>query len=365
MVFSLKKKNGNPGNPAELAKKLQESEVDGNFYFDAIRTLLVILKTFPLDLKEIDTQGFVRHIDDLEKKIIALKKASLTQPLFEKSKKFIVAFIDKHKSHLGEREKELKEIIDLLSKAMAQLGAENQSYNDQIYRKTENIEKLTFLDDIRAIKNAIRQEVEQIRAAVFEKQKKDGQRIAVLTEKVGVLETQLKKVEAESSKDGLTGIYNRLSFDRKIKAMVEQNLISHTSFSMLMIDIDDFKQINDAYGHQIGDRVLLAVVQKALTFTRSDDFPARYGGEEFVILLPGASLRNAIKIGRRICKSLASTRYEVPEVQGKKHLRITVSIGVSGIWKKDTVETVIKRADDALYQAKKNGKNRVVSEKEL
>jgi diguanylate cyclase len=365
MVFSLKKKNGNPENYAELTKKLQESEVDGQFYFDAIRTLLVMLKKFPLDLKEIDTQGFIRYIDELEQKIISLKKASLAQPLFEKSGKVIVSFIERHKIHLGEREKELKEIIDLLSKAMAQLGAENQNYNEQLYRKTENIEKLTLLDDIRAIKNAIRHEVEQIRAVVEEKQDRDSQRIAALTKKVGMLETQLKKVETESSKDGLTGLYNRRSFDRKIKDMVEKNLISPMPFSLLMIDIDDFKQINDAYGHQIGDRVLLAVVQKALTFTRSDDFPARYGGEEFVVLLPGASLRNAVKIGRRICKSLASTQYAISETDGKKHLRITVSIGVSNIWKKDTVQTVMKRADDALYQAKKSGKNRVVSEKEL
>lgn len=132
-----------------------------------------------------------------------------------------------------------------------------------------------------------------------------------------------------------------------------------------MVDIDNFKEINDAYGHPIGDRVLLAVAHKCRSLIRQEDFIARYGGEEFVIVLPYASLRNAIKKAKLICKAISDTRYSLEDVKAGHVLRITVSIGVSIFQAGDTDKTLIDRADQALYIAKRTGKNRVVSENEL
>jgi diguanylate cyclase len=132
-----------------------------------------------------------------------------------------------------------------------------------------------------------------------------------------------------------------------------------------MMDIDNFKYINDIHGHQTGDRVIMAIVNKCRQSIRSEDFFARYGGEEFIIILPGASLRNAVKKANHICKSVASTRYRLDDDQGGQTLHVTISIGVSCLQKADTATSVIQRADKALYAGKHAGKNCVCSEKDL
>ena len=134
---------------------------------------------------------------------------------------------------------------------------------------------------------------------------------------------------------------------------------------MLMLDIDNFKTINDTYGHSVGDRVLLAFAKKCKQFVRENDFLARYGGEEFAIVLPGSSLRNAAKRARQICKSIAAARYAIQDTGSGDVLKVTTSIGVSVKRKKDTAASLIDRADKALYMAKQSGKNRVVTEKKI
>ena len=136
----------------------------------------------------------------------------------------------------------------------------------------------------------------------------------------------------------------------------------NTDLSLLMLDLDDFKKINDTYGHPIGDQVLVAFCQKCRNSIRGDDILARYGGEEFAIILPGANLKNALKKGRQICDTISSVRYTTSNRQNADCLSITVSIGVAVLKKKDTAETIIGRADKALYKAKKSGKNCVVAQ---
>ena len=109
----------------------------------------------------------------------------------------------------------------------------------------------------------------------------------------------------------------------------------------------------------------MALVRKCTELTRDEDFLARYGGEEFIIVLPGASLRNALKKAQRLRKTIAETHYTTDKEKGGKGLSITVSIGASSFRKNDSVSTVIDRSDQALYQAKRTGKNRVASEKDI
>ena len=363
--FSKKQDNGSSEDISEIKQQLQQSEVERVFYFNAIRSLLVFIKQFPLNLKEIDTPGFVKKIDDLIQELVGTDKLSTQESLFEKSKKSILSFINRYKQCIEDREKEFKDIIRLLTKAMADFGVDNQEFHEQIFQKTEKIEKLTELDDIKVIKASIKQEVADIKNAVNEKQQKDNQQIAMLSNRVSALEEELKKAESKSLRDGLTGIYNRLAFDRQMKLMVDNQAIGRNGqFSLLMVDIDDFKPINDKYGHQVGDRVILAVVKKVASFVRSDDFTARYGGEEFAVILTGINLKSAVKKAKQICKSLASTRYAISPTDDQQ-LNVTVSIGVAVSQKGDTEASVVNRADKALYKAKNTGKNRVVSEKEL
>ncbi|RLC27500.1 MAG: GGDEF domain-containing protein, partial [Deltaproteobacteria bacterium] len=127
----------------------------------------------------------------------------------------------------------------------------------------------------------------------------------------------------------------------------------------------DFKTINDSFGHLVGDRVILALVEKCREIVRKNDYIARFGGDEFAIVMEGASLKNAVKKAGRLSKALATTRYAVNDAEDARELSFTVSIGVSTYRKGDTVSTVTDRADRALYAAKAAGKSRVVSEADL
>ena len=364
MGLALIKKKSKHSAGEDLLEMLKSSDEKRQFYLFAIRALLVFIKDFSLDLKEINSEEFKTKIDDLAEKLLSDERIKKLQSGFEKSKKNIVAYIKKQKEYLKDREDEFKEIIDLLTKAMAVADHDNQVYNEKIYRQSEKLEKLTLLDDIRKIKNELIVQVENIRKTVRQKDLHDSEKLEKLSQKVNSLHVELEKAKEESIRDGLTGIYNRKAFDRYIHKLVERNTVTRAPFSMLILDIDDFKKINDVFGHQTGDRVLMALAHKCREFIRSDDFLARYGGEEFVVILPGASLRNAVKKGRLICKEIAKARYAIEEKKQDTVISITVSIGASVLKKGDTVEALIERADEALYAAKQAGKNRVVSEKQ-
>ena len=365
MALALIKKKSEKTEKEDLSGMLKSSDEKRQFFLLAVRALLIFIKDFSLDLKEIDSEEFKKKIDDLSENFISEEKTKKLQSAFEKNKINIITYIKKQKEYLKDREGEFKEIIDLLTKAMAVVDNDNQVYNEKIYKQSEKLEKITLLDDIKKIKNELIIEVESIRETVREKELHDSEKLEKLSKKVNTLNVELEKAKEESVKDGLTGIYNRKAFDRYIKELIERNTVTKTPFSILVLDIDDFKKINDNFGHQTGDRVLVAMAQKCRGFIRSDDFLARYGGEEFVVVLPGASLRNAVKKGKLICKEIAKSRYTLGEGKEDTVISITVSIGASVHKKGDTVKTIIERADKALYAAKQAGKNRVVSEKEI
>jgi diguanylate cyclase (GGDEF)-like protein len=123
-----------------------------------------------------------------------------------------------------------------------------------------------------------------------------------------------------------------------------------------MLDIDNFKPLNDTYGHDFGDYVLIHVCNIVRETLRSDDFFARYGGEEFVIVLPKTDIGSAFDVGKKICRQIEKSRAKM----GDKVVSVTISIGLTEVHEEDTtLYDLINRADKKLYQAKRNGKNRV------
>lgn len=154
--------------------------------------------------------------------------------------------------------------------------------------------------------------------------------------------------------DELTGLSNRRHFMEFLDKMISLSKRHSHDLSLLMADIDNFKKINDNYGHQKGDLFLKKVGKILKENTRNEDLVARIGGDEFFILLPATGTQKAIKIAKRIKASIL----EVDMLPNEKN---TVSIGVAELKPNDSTESFLKRADDALYIAKENGRNRVES----
>lgn len=365
MKLAFRKDPIEVADPKELSDAFGKCREWHEFLLVSVNALLQFIKDFSLDIKELKSEAFLKDLNKLEAQFNLEDKLRKTESSFRKHKKRIGRFIDRQKRYLAEREKELKDIIDLLAKAMVILDTDNQQYNQKIYQQSEKIEQITRLDDIKKVKQALINEIENIRKTVREKQDRDSKQLKILSKQVNTLNLELKKAKFDSVTDGLTGIYNRKAFDRYINERIRQNSTAGNAAAILMVDIDNFKEINDAYGHPIGDRVLLAVAHKCRNLIRHEDFIARYGGEEFVIVLPHASLRNAIKKANLICKNISDTRYSMDDEKAGHVLSITVSIGISSFQAGDTAKTLIDRADQALYIAKRTGKNRVVSENEL
>lgn len=153
-----------------------------------------------------------------------------------------------------------------------------------------------------------------------------------------------------SNTDKLTAIPNRRFFQEELERHMERYSRKGTVFSLLMVDIDHFKKVNDTYGHLVGDSVLIQLAEVLTEEVRSEDRVARLGGEEFVVILPQTDAEEAIEQARRLNKVVGNTKWETID-------RLTVSIGVSTFSESDTESTILNSADQALYQAKASGRN--------
>ena len=166
-------------------------------------------------------------------------------------------------------------------------------------------------------------------------------------------------LEHLATTDPLTGAANRRQFIERVETEIGRVKRGGAPFSLLVLDLDNFKSINDRYGHQVGDDVLKGFVQKCLDAIRPYDGVARVGGEEFMVLLPQAALEAAHVIAERLRATIACAAFE----SGIQRLcAITVSIGVSEFGRDgDTIDTILREADERMYDAKHQGHNRVVA----
>jgi diguanylate cyclase (GGDEF)-like protein len=170
--------------------------------------------------------------------------------------------------------------------------------------------------------------------------------------------TEQKRLEQElqhaALRDSMTGLLNRRQFYMITEQTNPDHLPAQQQFSLLLVDTDHFKNINDVFGHLKGDEVLISLSRMLESCSRKDDLVFRWGGEEFVILLPRTSLETAMQIAETIRAAVA--RITIPGLP-----RFTVSIGVARHNQGESIDELFKRVDDALYRAKNDGRNKVLA----
>jgi diguanylate cyclase len=237
------------------------------------------------------------------------------------------------------------------------VGEEARHYTETLGETAASLGKLGELARVRDVIQSVMTETQEMieRSALLEHE------LSQSGAEIRALRKQVEDISREALTDALTGIGNRKLFDQRLKQFVGTALEHGTELSLLMLDIDHFKTVNDRWGHQLGDDVLRIVARSLIDGIKGRDQAARYGGEEFAILLPGTRLTDAAKLGDQLRESVAGkavVRRETQECLGS----VTLSVGVACYRLGEAPARFVERADAALYRAKQAGRNRVVTE---
>jgi diguanylate cyclase len=276
---------------------------------------------------------------------------------------------------LAEVTKRLDEMAGYLSEshhANRSHFEDTQTYNDtvmsQVRELTDEVAGASELGVLQRLVNArlerVAQHVSSFRAReefrlleVNGRAERMRTRIAELESEANDLNSRLDSEKQGARVDPLTGIANRKSFEERFAHEIAQKPRAELAVVMLLWDLDDFKAINDSYGHRAGDRVLQSVAACFMAAVRGNDFVARIGGEEFVMLLGGAKIGQATLIANQVRCAVEALRFHFRGAP----VRVTVSCGLTELRENDVAEAAFDRADGALYRAKHGGKNLCVA----
>jgi diguanylate cyclase (GGDEF)-like protein len=330
------------------------------------------------------------HIEDqpgLREGVSALKSALAAGELFQRLPQIQQQLIDVlthyRKLHDTERKrleellKELigklaeieKNVLNGLSEHHKEAMADNAQFAERLEGQVLGMEEIAQLKDLNVVRTALVTRTERMRAAIQVKRDADAALSAAFTDKVHALERQLRDANHQLSSMTdrayhdplLAGVYNRLAFNEKLGQEIARFERYQHAVSLIIFDMDRFKLVNDTYGHQAGDWALQTLATRVKPALRAPDFFARFGGDEFALVLPNTPLTGAVVVAERLRTLMHSTTfcYETQELQ------VSLSVGVATVRTGDTTETVLERADQALYLAKEQGRNRVCSETDL
>jgi len=180
--------------------------------------------------------------------------------------------------------------------------------------------------------------------------------IRTMKKEIGQAKERTKSLEREVLLDGLTGTHNRRAYEQHIMEEMQRFRRYQQTFSLILLDVDRFKDLNDRFGHRAGDKCLKEIINRIKLCIRNTDFLSRYGGEEFAIILPGTNREGACIVAEKVRRAIEMTRFYFQN----QAIPVTISLGVTEVRDPDPEpEIVFSRADDAMYRAKREGRNRV------
>jgi diguanylate cyclase len=268
--------------------------------------------------------------------------------------------VNRHLGVLQKTSAELDHAVERVMKVIATAAGDTESLNKTLGDVSSQLEGGISAERVRGIiANLL---VETHSAA--EKNRALEDRLSRASGEVAELRQNLEAVRREALTDPLTGIPNRKLFESRLAEAARTAVETGEPLALLMLDIDHFKRFNDTYGHQLGDQVLRLVAKTLADGVKGRDTPARFGGEEFAIVLPQTRLENAVTVAEQIRRTMVRHKV-VRKDTGEEFGTIALSIGASAYRPGEDLAELIRRADAALYHAKRTGRNRVVAEDDV
>jgi diguanylate cyclase len=252
--------------------------------------------------------------------------------------------------------KVMGEIEQVMAMIDAAAGSAS-SYTESLAGMSEKLGDSKDREGLRAIVESLVHTAKEME----ESNQKLEARLNASKQEINELQVNLEAVRTESLTDPLTQLANRKYFDMTLEEAIADAREKDEPLSLMMTDIDHFKNFNDSFGHLTGDQVLRLVAMSVKQNVKGQDTAARYGGEEFAIVLPNTVLRSAITVADHIRRAVMTK--ELMKRSTGEHLgRVTISIGVATLQPGDTPQMLIERTDTCLYAAKRHGRNRVMCE---
>ncbi|HNP63455.1 MAG TPA: GGDEF domain-containing protein [Woeseiaceae bacterium] len=258
------------------------------------------------------------------------------------------------KAFVTERLNGYRGIVDELVTGLRDIGTRDQNTESSIIECLSVIEDAVGNGELPLIEDALSKTISRV-TETFAKQKQEyEQQLNELNARMSSLRQDLVAAREEMQRDALTEAYNRGAFDTAILQSLNMHFVSRQPVTLLMIDLDEFKQVNDTHGHAAGDAVLKAVGEcLARSFIRKNDLVARYGGDEFAVILSDTSAKHTEALVERFLDMVRKLEIETLNAV----VTVSCSVGYTEITEGDTSTSFVNRADEALYQAKHNGRN--------
>ncbi|MBS0587711.1 GGDEF domain-containing protein [Nitrosomonas sp.] len=261
--------------------------------------------------------------------------------------------------NLSEAKLTLKQMVASLITNIEELSDTTGGYQIKLEQYSERISKTDDIKELNQLLVQLMEETKQMQKSALNYRNDflaARAEVSMAQDKINQLETELLEMGEKIHEDHLTGILNRRGLDSAFKRETSRSIRHRSPLCFALLDIDNFKQLNDMHGHKVGDDALVYLVESVKDTTRPEDVVSRYGGEEFVILLPNTSLEEAVQILSRIRRNLTKKFF----LHENKRLLITFSAGVAQLQAGESQESIFKRADEAMYRAKKSGKNQIL-----
>ena len=354
----------------ESGLKQRDVEDDRSLADEALDTLGCVFQTFgnqsfPLDTDN-DPDEFrnlcadvVRHIENGSPvPNLAIEPAVGGQRSWGPVRRFYVERRQSEKDFVTHRMKDYRGVVEDLVLGLREICAQGNSTEETITMSLKSVEDVVAGGELPDIKRALADTISTVGEAFVRQRREYEQQIEGLQDRMSGLRQDLVAAHEEMKLDPLTDIYNRRAFDTSIERCLNVHFMLKQPISMVMIDVDNFKSINDSYGHAKGDEVLRTIAEcLSRAFIRKNDLITRFGGDEFAVILPDTSLKKSkVSINRFLQSVRVAEIADFPD-----EVRISCSAGCTEIVDGDTFETLIGRADEALYEAKQAGRNCLVT----
>ncbi|QSA96661.1 GGDEF domain-containing protein [Methylococcus sp. EFPC2] len=285
----------------------------------------------------------------------------------QSEEKYLEDFLNELTGKLAELERQTVGVQQLTQAREAGAAELRATFEDHVEDLKLSASNAT---DLESLKTALSQRLESISSFLNSEREGEQKRHRETEERIALLSTRLQEMEEETAqlrsklrvqhnmavRDPLTGLPNRLAYDERITLEMKRFKRFATPFSLLVWDVDHFKRINDRFGHKAGDKALATIAEKLSAQIRETDFVGRFGGEEFVMILAGSSREEARRVADNIRSEIECCGFN----SHGRPVAITISCGISQFLEGDSPDQLFERADQALYRAKREGRNRCV-----